>query len=90
MTKPISNVYFLQGDQLIETVLFNEEYKVGMFNNLEECFLFKDDLDYDLEEYEFEIDGMPKIESNFLMLEEFTTNTQVAKSHAPLFLPMDQ
>jgi len=40
-----------------------------MFNNIEECVMFKDDLDYELEEYESEIDSIPEIESEFLMLE---------------------
>jgi len=46
-----------------------------MFDNLEECFLFKNDLGYEIEEYELERDNMPEIQSEFLMLEEFTANT---------------
>ena len=87
---PICDVNFLTGDQQVGTVFFHEEDRVGMFNNIEECFLFKDDLDYELEEYEYELDIMPEIESNFLMLEEFTANIQVTESHTSLCLPMDQ
>lgn len=46
-----------------------------MFDNLEECFLFKNDLDYEID-YEPERDSMPEIKSEFLMLEEFTANTR--------------
>jgi hypothetical protein len=90
VSKPICDVDFLQGDQLTRIVFFHEEDRADMFNNLEECFLFKDDLDYEMEEYESEIDSMPEIESELLMLEEFTANTQVAESHTSLCLPMDQ
>ena len=50
VSNPICDDDFLQGDQLRGIVFFNEEDRVVMFNNLEECFLFKDDLDYELEE----------------------------------------
>jgi len=49
-----------------------------MFDNIEEFFLFKNDLDYEIEEYEPERDNILEIKSEFLMLEEFTTNTQIA------------
>jgi len=61
-----------------------------MFDNLEECFLFKNDLDYEIEEHEPERDSMPEIESEFLMFEEFTANTQIEKSYTSLFFPMNQ
>ena len=61
-----------------------------MFDNPEECFLFKDDLDYELEECEPEGDNMPEIESKFLMLQEFAANTQIAESHTSVCSPMDQ
>ena len=61
-----------------------------MFNNIEERFMFKDDLDYEFEEYEPNIDNVQDIESDFPTLEEFTTNTQIAESHTSRFLPMDQ
>ena len=61
-----------------------------MSNNLEECFMFKDDLEYEFEEYEPKRYSMPEIESEMPMLEEFTTNTQIAEIHTPLCLPMDQ
>lgn len=47
MSKPICDVDFLQGDQLIGTIFFHEEDRGDMFNNIEECVLFKDDLDYE-------------------------------------------
>jgi hypothetical protein len=37
--------------------LFHEEDRVVMFNNLKECLLFEDALDYDLEECGFAIDS---------------------------------
>ena len=59
VSKPIFYDDFLQGDQLTRTVFFHEEDRAIMFNNIEEFFLFKDDLDYELEEYESGIDSMP-------------------------------
>ena len=47
-----------------------------MFDNLEECFMFKDDLEYEFQEYEPKRDSMPEKESYFLMLQEFVANTQ--------------
>jgi hypothetical protein len=44
-------------DHLVDIVLFHEEDRVVMFNNLEECLLFEDALDYDLEECGSEIDS---------------------------------
>ena len=61
-----------------------------MFYNLEDCFLFKKGLDYEIEEYEPERDSMPEIESEFLMLEEFTTNTQIEEAYTSLCLPINQ
>jgi len=61
-----------------------------MFDNLEECFLFKNDLDYEIEEYEPERDNMPEIESEFLMLEEFTANTQIVEAYTSLCLLINQ
>ena len=90
MIKPICDVDFLQGDQLTKTIFFHEKDSADLFNNLEECVLFKDDLDYEMEEYESEIDSMPEIESEFLMLEKFTANTQVTESQISLCIPMDQ
>ena len=75
MSKKICDGDFLQGDQLTETVVFHEEDRAIMFDNLKERFLFKDDLEYEFEEYERKIDSMPEIESKFLILKEFTTNT---------------
>ena len=90
VSKPNCDVNFLQGDKLERIVFFHEEYRADMFNNLEECFLFKDDLDYEVEECESEIESMLEIESEFLTLEEFIANTQVGEIHTSLCLPMDQ
>ena len=90
MSKPICDDDFLQRDQLTWNIFFHEEDKAVMFNNLEECFMFKDDLDYEFEENESEIDSMPEIESELLVLQEFIANTQIAESHTSLCLPMDQ
>ena len=88
--KPICDDDFLQEDQLIETVVFHEDDRVVMFNNIEEFFLFKDYLEYEFEEYEPKRDSMPEIESEFPMLEEFTTNTQIAEIQTSICPPMDQ
>ena len=45
MSKAICDDDFLQRDQLTGTIFFHEDYKVVMFNNLEEFFMFKYDLD---------------------------------------------
>ena len=58
MSKPICDDYFLQGDWLTETVVFHEEDRAFMFDNLDECFMFKDDLDCELEEYEPKINNV--------------------------------
>ena len=59
VSKPICDVYFVQGDQLTRTIFFHEEDTAHMFDNLEERVMFKDDLDYKLEEYESKIVSMP-------------------------------
>jgi len=61
-----------------------------MFDNLEECFLFKNDLDYEIEEYEPERYNIPEIEYEFLILEEFIANTQIKKAYTYLCLPINQ
>ena len=61
-----------------------------MFGNIEECFPFKGDLDYELEEYEPKIDNVQEIESEFPMLEEFIANTQIVEGQNSLCLPMVQ
>jgi len=55
-----------------------------MYDNLEDCFLFKNDLDHEVEEYELERDNMPK----FLMVKEFSANTQMAEAYTSLCLPI--
>jgi hypothetical protein len=57
VSKPICDDDFRPEDHLVDTVLFHEEDRVVMFNNLEECLLFKDALEYDLEECGSEIDS---------------------------------
>ena len=90
MSKPICDDDFLQRDQLKETIVFHEEDKTIIFDNIEECFMFKYDLDYEFEEYEPKRDNVQDIESKFPVLQEFSTNTQIAESHTSLCLPMDQ
>lgn len=67
-------------DQLTNIVFFHEDHRAIMFDNLEECFMFKDDLDYEFEEYEPE-SSIPEIKSKFLMLEEFIANTQITEDY---------
>ena len=55
-------------DQQIHNIFFHEDDKAVMFDNLEDCFLFKNDLDHEVEEYM----------SEFLMVKEPTANTQMA------------
>ena len=55
-----------------------------MFDNLEDCFLFKNDLDHEVEEYELERKNMLE----FLMVKEFTANTQMAEAYTSLCLPI--
>jgi hypothetical protein len=51
VSKPIYDDDFLLEDHLVDIVLFHEEDRAVMFNNLEEFLLLKDALDYDLEEW---------------------------------------
>jgi len=62
-------------DQLIDIAFFHEDDRAVMLDNLEEFVLFKNDLDYEFQEYEPERDSMPEIKSGFLMLDEFIANT---------------
>jgi hypothetical protein len=55
--KPIYDDDFQPKDHLVDTILLHEEDRVVMFNNLEECLLFEDALDYDLEECGSKIDS---------------------------------
>lgn len=77
-------------DQKIDIIFFHEDDRVVMFDNPEECFVFKNELDYEFEEYEPERDNMLEIESQFLVLEEFTVNTQIAEGYTSLCLPINQ
>ena len=57
-----------------------------MFDNLEDCFLFKNDLDHEVEEYELERDNM----LGFLMVKEPTANTQMEEAYTSMCLPITQ
>lgn len=46
-------------DQQTDNIFFHEYDNAVMFDNLEDCFLFKNDLDHEVEEYELERDNMP-------------------------------
>ena len=45
-------------DKRTDNIFFHEDDKAIMFDNLEDCFLFKNDLDHEIEEYELERDNM--------------------------------
>ena len=61
-------------DKQIDNIFFHEDDKAVMFDKFEDCFLFKNDLDHEVEENELERNNMPE----FLMVKEFTANTQMA------------
>ena len=67
-------------------ISFHEDDKAVRFDNLEYCFLFKNDLDHEVEEYELERDNTPE----FLMVKEPTTITQMAEAHTSLCIPITQ
>ena len=73
-------------DQQTDNIFFHEDDKAVMFDDLEDCFLFKNDLHHEVEEYELERDNMPE----FLMVKEFTANTQMAEAYTSLCLPITQ
>jgi len=58
-------------DQQRDNIFFHENDKAIMFDNLEDFFLFKNDLDHEIEEYEPKRDNIPE----FIMVEEFIANT---------------
>ena len=58
-------------DQQTDNIFFHKDDKAVTFDNLEDCFLFKNDLDHEDEEYELERDNM----AGFLMVKEPTVNT---------------
>ena len=64
VSKPICDDDFLQRDQLTETIVFHEDDRDVMFNNIEEFFLFKDDLEFEFEEYEPKRDNV-QVEYSF-------------------------
>ena len=61
-----------------------------MFDNLEECFLFKKGLDYDIKECEPKRHSMPEFKLEFITVEEFIASTQIAKAYTALCLPINQ
>jgi len=73
-------------DQQTDNIFFHEVDKAIMFDDLEDCFLSKNDLDHEVEEYELERDNM----LGFLMVKEPTTNTQMAEAYTSLCLPISQ
>ena len=77
-------------DQRIDIVFLHEDDRVVMFDNLEVCFLFRNGLDYEIEECETKRHSMPEFKLEFLMLEEFTANTQIAEAYISLCLPINQ
>jgi len=70
-------------DQQIDNIFFHKDDKDIMFDNLEDCFLFKNELDHEVEEYKLERDNMSK----FLTVKEFTSNTQMVEAHTSLCIP---
>jgi len=73
-------------DQQKDNIFFHEDDKAVMFDNLEDCFLFKNDLDHEVEEYDLKRDNMPE----FLMVKELTANTQMEEAYTSLCLPITQ
>ena len=71
-------------DQQTNNIFFHKDDKAVMFDNLEDCFLFKCDLDHEDEEYELERDNMP----GFLMVKEPIANTQMGETHTSLCIPI--
>lgn len=76
--------------RLLDIVFFHDNDKAVMFDDLEDCFLFKKGLDYEIEEYELERDNMPEFESDFLIVKEFTANPQIIEAYSSLCLPINQ
>ena len=71
-------------DQQTNNIFFHKDDKAVMFDDLEDCFLFKNDLDHEDEEYELERDNMP----GFFMVKEPTTSTQMADAHTSPCIPI--
>jgi len=68
---------------LINVISFVDQQtdKAVMFDNLEDCFLFKNDLDHEVER-----DNMLE----FFMVKEPTANTHMAEAYTSLCLPINQ
>ena len=73
-------------DQQTDNIFFHEDDEAVMFDDLEDCFLFKNDLDHEIEEYKLERDNMSK----FLTVKEFTANTHMEEAYTSLCLPINQ
>jgi len=73
-------------DQQTDNIFIHKDDKVVMFDNLEDCFLFKNDLDHEVEEYDLERDNMLE----FLMVKEFIANIQMGEAYTSLCLLITQ
>lgn len=71
-------------DQKTDNIFFHKDDKAIMFDNLEDYFLFTNNLDYEVEEYDLERENM----LGFLMVKEPTTNTQMVEAHTSLCIPI--
>ena len=72
---------FEKDDYHVISFVDQQTDKAVMFDNLEDCFLFKNDLDHEVER-----DNMPE----FFMVKELTANTHMAKAYTSLCLPINQ
>ena len=73
-------------DQQTDNIFFHEDDEAVMFDDLEDNFLFKNDLDHEIEEYKLERDNMSK----FLTVKEFTANTHMVEAYTSMCLPINQ
>jgi len=72
---------FEKDDYLVISFVDQQTDKAVMFDNLEDCFLFKNDLDHEVER-----DNMPE----FFMVKEPTANTHMAEAYTSLCLSINQ
>jgi len=70
---------FEKNDSLVISFVDQQTDKAVMFDNLEDCFLFKNDLDHEVER-----DNMPE----FFMVKEPTASTQMAKADTSLCISL--
>jgi hypothetical protein len=88
VSEPFYDDDSLPGDQLVDYVLFHEKDVVVMFNNPEECLVFENDLEFDVEEYKSEIDIMPEKGSELLTVHNlsiFIVDNTLDLSAAPRY-----